>query len=132
MVENMSHSDFDTARQFHLAGRSADAARCYDSLLARQPDHADALHLFGVLHYQNGYFARAIELIGRAVALDRGNAAYHANLAEAHRALGQYEQAAECCRAALRVRPDFPEAANNLGLALHDLGRFAEAAAQFR
>ena len=32
---------------------------------------------------------------------------------------------------ALRLRPDYPEVASNLGLALHDLGRFAEAIAQF-
>ncbi len=132
MVENTVDSDFDVARGFHQAGRSADAARCYQALLARQPDHAGALHLFGVLHYENGYFARAVELIGRAVALERENAAYHANLAEAHRALGQYELAIDCCRTALRLRPDYPEAANNLGLALHGLGKFSEAVAQFR
>jgi tetratricopeptide (TPR) repeat protein len=132
MVENTLDSDFDTARQLHWAGRSADAARLYHALLERKPDHADALHLFGVLHYQNGYFARAVEMIGRAVTLDRDNAAYHANLAEAHRALGQYDQAIDCCRTALRLRPDYPEAANNLGLVLHALSQFTEAVAQFR
>ncbi len=121
-----------TAFELHQAGHSADAARCYHSLLAEQPDHADALHLFGVLHYENGYFARAIELIGRAVALQPETALYHANLAEAHRSLGQHQQAIDCCRTALRLRQAYPEAANNLGLALHALGRFAEAVAQFR
>ena len=33
------------------------------------------------------------------------------------------------CRAALRCRPDFPEAHNSLGLVLRDLGRAAEAEA---
>ena len=131
MVENTVDSDFNAARELHRAGRFADAARCYHALLTRQPDHAGALHLFGVLHYENGYFARAVELIGRAVALERENAVYHANLAEAHRALGQYELAIDCCRTALRLRPDYPEAANNLGLALHGLGKFTEAVAQF-
>ena len=126
------NADLITGWQLHQAGRSADAARCYHTLLARQPDHADALHLFGVLHYQNGYSVRAVELIGRAVALQPETAAYHANLAEAQRALGQHEQAIACCRAALKLRPDYPEAANNLGLALHALGRFDEAVAQFR
>ena len=126
------NADLLTGWQLHQAGRSADAARCYHTLLARQPDHADALHLFGVLHHQNGYFPRAVELIGRAVALQPESAAYHANLAEAYRAFGQHQQAMDSCRTALRLRPDYPEAANNLGLALHALGRFAEAAAQFR
>ncbi|HTU20885.1 MAG TPA: tetratricopeptide repeat protein [Gemmataceae bacterium] len=116
--------------QLHQAGRSADAARCYHTLLARQPDHAEALHLFGVLHYQNGYFARAVELIGRAVALRPETAAYHANLAEAQRALDHNEEAAESCRTALRLQPNYAEAANNLGLALQALGRHAEAIEQ--
>src|SRR5262249_9609692 len=36
--------------------------------------------------------------------LNLGNAAYHANLGEAHRALGDLECAAECCRTALRLQ----------------------------
>ncbi len=66
-----------------------------------------ALHLFGVLHHQNGYYARAIELIGRAIAVRPDAAAYHANLAEAHRALGEHQQAVECCRgrAAVTTEP---------------------------
>ena len=126
------NADLTTGWQLHQAGRSADAARCYHTLLARQPDHADALHLFGVLHYQNGYFVRAVELISQAVALQPETAAYHANLAEAYRALGQHQQAMDSCRTALRLQPDNTQAANNLGLALHALGQFAEAVAQFR
>ncbi len=118
--------------QMHRAGRAADAARLYKVLLAGQPDHADALHLFGVLHFQNGYFAQAAELMERAVRLVPENAAFHCNLAEVYRALDQYQRAIDSCRAALRLQPDFPDAANNLGLALHALGKFEEAASEFR
>lgn len=128
----MMDSQLLSAWQLHQAGRYADAARCYHELLARQPDHAEALHLFGVLHHQCGYFARAVELMGKAVALRPGATAYHANLAEAHRALGQHEQAIASCRTALLLQPNHPEARNHLGLALHDLGRYDEAVEQFR
>ena len=127
----MINADLVTGWQLHQEGRFADAARCYHTVLTRQPDHAGALHLYGVLHHQNGYSARAVELISRAVAVQPETADYHANLAEAYRALGQHQQASDCCRTALRLRPGYPEAANNLGLALHALGRFAEAVAQF-
>ena len=126
------NADLNTAVEMHQAGRYADAARRYAAVLAREPNDADALHLFGALHQQNGYCARAAELIGRAIALRPEAAVFHANLAEAHRGLGQCQEACDCCRTALRLRPDFPEAANNLGLALHDLGRFDEAVAQYR
>ncbi len=123
--------DLMNAWECHQAGRYADAGRTYQALLDRDPDDADVLHLFGVMHHQCGYSARAAELTGRAIELRPDVAAYHANLAEIQRALGQHEQAAESCRAALRLRPDYPEALDNLGLALHDLGRFEEAVAQF-
>jgi glucose-6-phosphate 1-dehydrogenase len=58
-------------------------------LPARQPDHADALHLLGVLEHQCGQHARAAELIRRAVARNPAAPAYHANLAEVYRALGR-------------------------------------------
>jgi tetratricopeptide (TPR) repeat protein len=123
--------NLQAAYELHQAGRYADAACTYQALLDRDPDDADVLHLFGVMHHQCGYSARAAELTGRAVALRPHVAAYRANLAEIQRALGQHEQAAESCRTALRLKPDYPEALNNLGLALHDLGRHEEAIAQF-
>lgn len=119
------------AYQHHQAGRYADAARAYQALLEQNPDDVAALHLFGVLHQQCGYPARAVELIGRAISLRPDVASFHSNLAEAHRSLKQYEQAADCCRTALSLQPDYPEAANNLGLVLHDLGRDEDAVAQF-
>jgi tetratricopeptide (TPR) repeat protein len=123
--------NLEAAYELHQAGRYADAARAYQALLDRDPDDADVVHLFGVMHHQCGYSARAAELIGRAIALRPHVAVYHANFAEIRRALGQYEQAAESCRTALRLRPDYPEALNNLGLALYDLGRHEEAIAQY-
>jgi tetratricopeptide (TPR) repeat protein len=109
------------ADQLQREGRYADAARAYHSLLERWPDHVGALHNFGVMHLQCGYPERAADLLGRAVALRPDVPAYHTNLAEAHRALKQYQQAADCCRAALRLDPASADAANNLGLALHDM-----------
>jgi tetratricopeptide (TPR) repeat protein len=120
-----------SAYELHQAGRYADAARGYQALLDRDPDDADVLHLFGVMHHQCGHSARAAELTGRAVALRPHVAAYHANLAEIQRALGRHEQAAASCRTALRLRPNYPEALNNLGLALYELGQQEEALAQY-
>ncbi len=78
--------DLTIGLQLQKAGRLAEAARCYRSVLDRQPDNADALHLLGVLLYQNGRLNEAIRMIGRAVAVRPGEAAYHANLALAFRA----------------------------------------------
>src|SRR5262249_43191959 len=107
----MSPSPLDTALALHQRGALDDAARAYQGVLAEDPDQADALHLLGLIAHQRGDSPRAVELIGRAVALRPGVAAYHANLAEAYRALGQLDRAAGCCRTALRLNPNQAEAA---------------------
>ena len=124
--------DFDKAVRLHEQGRLQEAALAYQALLARNPDHADALHLLGVATLQTGDARRAADLIGRAAALAPDAAAFHANLAEAHRVLGRLDEAAACCRTALRLQPEYPEAANNLGLVLLAQGDAAAAAGQFR
>jgi tetratricopeptide (TPR) repeat protein len=126
------HPDLNTAVRYHQDGHLEQAARIYQSILTRHADHADALHLLGVVALQQGDGRRAIELIGRAIAVNPGVAAFHANLAEAYRALGQLERAVGCCQVALRLQPHYPEAANNLGLALLAQGKPATAADQFR
>jgi tetratricopeptide (TPR) repeat protein len=119
------------ALRHHQQGQLVEAARLYHAALAVQPDHPEALHLLGVVAHQKGDHARAVELILRAIVGNPGNATYHANLAEAYRAQGRFEQAIASCRAALRLRTDYPEAANNLGLALLGQGKIDDAVAQF-
>ncbi len=121
-----------TAVEMHQAGRLAPAAQLYQQFLGREQENPDVLHLFGVLNHQQGNHTRAVDLIGRAVALEPNVPAFHANLAEAYRALGQWERAVGCCRTALRLRPDYPEALCNLGLALGGLGRRTETVNCFR
>jgi tetratricopeptide (TPR) repeat protein len=120
------------AFRHHQAGELIAAARGYQAILVRDPNHADAAHLLGVVLHQQGQSAKAIELISKAVALRPSVAAFHANLAEAYRATGQFERAAGCCRTALQLWPDYPEAHNNLGLALQALGRTDEALEHFK
>jgi tetratricopeptide (TPR) repeat protein len=124
--------DLSLALEQHRRGRLDEAARLYRRVLAARPDHADALHLLGVVAYQRGEHAQAAQWIAAAIARNPAAAAYHANLAEVYRALGQLDQAAACGRAALRLRPDHPEAANNLGTVLFQQGHVADAAALFR
>jgi tetratricopeptide (TPR) repeat protein len=120
------------AIQHHQLGRLQEAGRIYQSVLARNPNHPDALHLLGVVAHQLGQHQPAAELISRAISLRPSAAAYYANLAEVWRALGQVDKAVECCRTALRLQPSYPEAANNLGLALLQTGKTAEAIEHFQ
>ena len=58
--------------------RRGSIARSWPSV----PDHADALHLLGVLAFQTGHIGAAIDLIGRAIAINPAVAEYHSNLGE--------------------------------------------------
>ncbi len=120
------------ALEMHQAGQLQAAAEVYEQLLVSDKDRADVLHLLGVLRHQQGDHQRAIELIGRATVLEPNVPAFHANLAEAYRALGKWERAIGCCRLALRMAPKYADAHNNLGLALQGLNRHTEAVEHFR
>ena len=54
----------------HQKGQLSEAAALYCQILAREPGNADALHLLGVIEFQNGNPAAAIALIDRAVAVN--------------------------------------------------------------
>ncbi len=120
------------ALEQHQRGFLDQAARLYRQVLDAQPDHADALHLLGVVAHQQGDHVRAAEWIVQAIARNPRVPAYYANLAEVYRALGQLDRAAACCRSALLLQPNYPEAANNLGNILLEQGQVEAAADQFR
>ncbi|HEX5273395.1 MAG TPA: tetratricopeptide repeat protein, partial [Gemmataceae bacterium] len=126
------HEQLNTALAYHQRGLLDEAARLYDAVLADDPEQPDALHLLGVVSLQQGRPQQASDLIRRAVARRPNAAPFHANLAEAQRALGHLDQAAASCRTALRYQPNFPEAHNNLGLILLAQGRADDAADAFR
>ncbi len=121
-----------TAIEMHRSGQLDAAVKLYEAVLARDQENADALHLLGVLNHQRGQHGRAVELIARAVAVRLGAHIFHANLAEAYRARGELDRAVGCCRTALHLCPEYPEALCNLGAALQGQGQHAEAVEHFR
>ena len=64
----------------HQAGDLAAAVDLYRRVIAAQPNHAEARHLFGIALMQGGDLAAAREELERAVALDGGQAAWWNNL----------------------------------------------------
>jgi protein O-GlcNAc transferase len=117
----------DLALQHHRAGRLAEAEGVYRQILAVQPNHADALHLLGLIAHQVGRHDLAVEWIRQAIVLNPNYPAAHCNLGEACRATGRLDEAVTAYRRALELKPDYPEAHNNLGDALRKRGQFEEA-----
>ena len=57
------------ALELHRAGRLADAERGYREVLQLEPDHAESVHLVGVLALHTGNLNYALSLVQRAVAV---------------------------------------------------------------
>ncbi len=117
----------------HLqAGRLQAAEQLCRQILAIQPNHADAIHLLGVIASQVGKHEVAVEYIQRAIGLEGNAAAFHFHLGEAYRALRRFPEAVACYRRALDLEPGLAEAHNNLGNLLKEQGKLDEALACYR
>ncbi|MEQ9560211.1 MAG: tetratricopeptide repeat protein [Rhodospirillales bacterium] len=108
----------------HQAGDLGGAERAYRAILADHPDHADALHLLGLVAYQKGDAAAALEHICRAIAIDPRAAMYHANLGRVLMAQGRAADAAEAYREAVVLAPNDAAAHSDMAAALVTAGDF--------
>jgi protein O-GlcNAc transferase len=127
MPEHTIEREFLSALELHRAGRLAEAEQGYRRILQRQPQHADSLHLLGVIALQSGHLGAALELVERAVALRPDGAVYRNNLGQILERLERGDEAAQAYEAALALDPRNAEACNNLGHLLQRRDRLAEA-----
>jgi protein O-GlcNAc transferase len=123
---------FNSALQHHQAGRLAEAEKGYRLILERVPEHADSLHLLGVIGLQTGHLEPALELVQRAVALRPDGAVYWSNLGQVLEQLARFDEAERAYRTAIELDPACAEAYNNLGRLLEARDELAEAEAHFR
>jgi Tfp pilus assembly protein PilF len=117
------------ALQQHRAGLFNQAERIYRQILAFDRNHADSLHLLGMIEYQAGNHAAAVERIRRAIAINKTQAAYHSNLGTVLQSEGRLDEAAACFQRALDLQPDSPEIHTNLGNIFHAQDRVDDAIA---
>ncbi len=122
---------FRDAMAHHQGGELDQAQGLYQDILRDQPDHADALHMLGLVAHQQGRNEDAKRLIADAITINDQNAFYHNNLGEVMRVLGETEGAASCYRAAIALQPSYSQAHNNLGLVLFQLDQADVAVEEF-
>jgi len=114
------------ARAFHYRGALPDAERTYRELLALDPEHPDALHLLGVLRFQNGDAREADELISRSIA-HSPTALALSNHGLVLASLGRHDVALERLDQALQMNPGHLHALLRRATQPPELGRHAEA-----
>ena len=125
-------ADWNAAVAHFSQGRPAEAKPLLDRIAAAHPDHADALHLLGVIAHRQGDNAAAERLILQALALAPEAWLFQANLGVVLHAMGRLDDACLAMRKALARNPVEPQIRLVLGDILEALGRPAEAADAIR
>jgi len=103
----------------HKSGQVREAAQLYEQILARRPDHIDAIYNLGVAALQMGLNDAAAIWFRRRIALTPEVAEAHCNLGNALEARGQLDEAIAAYRQAIAFNPGFAGAHSNLVCALY-------------
>ena len=123
---------FEEAITHHRAGRLSQAETCYQKILTQDPTHAGALHLLGLVAYQQARYDRALDCITRAIQRDATKPLYFYNQGLVHQKLNQLHEAERSYRQALALKGDYVEALGNLGNVLREKGELDEACAAYQ
>lgn len=100
--------------QLQLRHQYEEAARRYLKLLQQVPDHADVLHLLGIVRARQEKHQEAIALYKKALSYRPGDAKAWYNLALAHGAMGNKGDSVESMERAFTLDPALPLAPNVL------------------
>jgi tetratricopeptide (TPR) repeat protein len=121
----------EAALRHMLAGRHLDAQLCCERALAADSNHADALHLMGLLSCQVQQYEFAVEWIARAIRQEP-KAEYLSSLGTTLQRQGRFEEALKVLDKAVQLKPEDVELWINLGNVLADLERPADALLAFQ
>eukprot|EP01038_Epipyxis_sp_PR26KG_P016268 gene16268-22159_t len=115
------------AVQYQVNGLEEKAERIYRSVLSENPTNADALHLLGVILYQQGDAKAAIPYIERALLSNTTFEGFHNTLGVCYRTLGRLQEAKHQFERALMMNPNYLTATFNLGLVQQQLNQWNDA-----
>jgi predicted O-linked N-acetylglucosamine transferase (SPINDLY family) len=128
----VTHSGaFQSAVDLFQRGQLDGAAALCRDIVLRDPAHADAWHVLGIVALQQHRTGEGIELIRRSLAINPNQAVALCSLGNAFRDRQQPTEALEQYRRASTIAPDFAGAHYSAGNALLDLRRPEEAIASF-
>lgn len=108
-------------------GALAQAAQRYEAVLAEEPEHAEALHYLGLVHFQGGRLEPAARTLEASLAREPRNANAWSDLGTVRVKQDAPEQALPAFERALALAPNHPDALNNMAQALRRLSRFDQA-----
>ena len=123
---------FEHAFRLHQQGRLQEAFAAYESLLQRQPAHAEALHFSGLLLHQAGQSAAGAERIEQSLRIEARTPDPWCNLGAIYQSLNRLDDAVAALRQALQRDPQLGEIWSNLAGVYIDMHNAPEAEAASR
>jgi protein O-GlcNAc transferase len=121
----------EQAKTLHRMGRIAEAEAVYLSVLTRNPREFDALHLLGLIRYQQGRPGEAHALLSQAIKLRPRSPQALSVLMASLLALGRFNEALATCDRLIAINPGDIDALYNRGVVLSRLRRSADALLAF-
>ena len=115
----------------HQSGNLVEAEACYREVLRLEPDHADALHLLGVVAQQNGDYVQAEQLIRSAIASQSPRRRLSQQSRQHVSPSGRSRPRHRKLSASDHARPQSHRRVHSLANSLADQGNFAEAEKYF-
>ena len=117
----------ERGKALHRQGRLEEATGIYRQVLANEREHADALHLLGVIANQRGEHEHAAEMIGKALMYKPSAEHFHTNMGIALMGLGDWEGAHDHFMAELMRYPASHAGHLNLGVLLQRQDKLEQA-----
>ena len=123
--------NFQQALALLESGQIVHAQAGFEDILRKQPRHADALHLLGLIAARSNDPKKAVVLIGKSIQIDPSNPVAYLNRGAVLQELEQWEEALASYEQALALHPAFAAVYFNRGNALQNLQRLDEALASY-
>lgn len=128
----MSQSKYLIALNLYRANELTQAESAFQQVITLQANHADALHMLGIICYQTNRPPQAIQYIKQALAISPRNLDYLNNYGLVLSADNQLDAALNSFQQAILMQPKDLDVQLNIGNTLLALNRFEEAAGYYR
>jgi predicted O-linked N-acetylglucosamine transferase (SPINDLY family) len=123
--------NINDAIALHKQGELDKAELIYRQIIGVDPRDSDAIHLLGVVAMQKGDFQVSVDLITKAIEINKNVPSYHSNLGNVLQEIKQFDAAIASYDAAIELKPDLVEAYYNRGNAQKELKQFNAAVANY-
>ena len=131
-MEKLINSIIKKAIAAHKKGNFEDAEQLYNEILKIQSNHPDTNHNLGVLKIAQNKISEGLSLIKMAIDTNPKSDQFWISYINTLIKENKLEEAEKSCISAIKLKPDFIEAHNNLGIILAELNRPKEAEKIFK